>query len=103
MSGDRSPKDPAICEFLERLTEAGREWGLPDHWDGDLCAVGVARPGAPGQLAYVSCWGQPPARYHVELEVADPDEGYATTRLEEALTLVAAVDLVVEHLSAKGA
>lgn len=101
MTDAHVPKDPAIREFLDRLSEAGCQWELQDHWGGDLCAVGVARPGDPAQLAYVSCWGQPPGRLHVELEVGDPDEGYAVTRLEEALTLGAAVDLVSEHLLAK--
>lgn len=35
--------------------------------------------------------------------VADPDEGYATTRLEEALASAEAVGLVGEHLSVKEA
>ena len=57
----------------------------------------------PGAARLRSCWGQPPGLYHLELEVADSDEGYATTGLEEALTLAVAVDLVSEHLSAKEA
>ncbi len=76
-----------------------RGWELQDHWDGDLCAVGIASPGDAGRLAYVSCWGQPPGCYHVELEVGDSDEGYAITQQHEALTLTAAVALVIEHLS----
>ena len=39
-----------------------------DHWESDLCAVGVADPRNPRVLAYVSTWSQPEGRYYLVLD-----------------------------------
>lgn len=41
---------------------------IVDHCDGDLCAVGFAKPGNPFELAYVCTFGQPENHYYLDLE-----------------------------------
>jgi uncharacterized protein (DUF433 family) len=41
-----------------------------DHWDGDMSAIGLARPESPDQLVYIPTWDRAPGRYLVELETA---------------------------------
>ena len=96
----RSPKDPAIEHFLGALTRSGCPWELADHWESDLAAVGVSRPGSPQQLAYLSAGGDP-ATYFVELEVAPAAESeavYDVVGRAASLTLEEAVGFVRDHL-----
>ncbi|HTN99286.1 MAG TPA: hypothetical protein VL068_01320 [Microthrixaceae bacterium] len=39
-----------------------------NHWDGDDCAVGIARSGIPRRLVYVSTFEKSPDRYAYECE-----------------------------------
>ncbi len=63
-------KDEDLLQLLERL----RGWLAPgafevvDHWESDLCAVGIASPRDNGVLAYLSTFGCPVGRCDVELE-----------------------------------
>lgn len=63
-------KDVSIHALLARFEAAfgAGSFDVVDHWEADLCAVGVARPGEPGTLAYVSTFGLPDGRYSVRLE-----------------------------------
>ena len=67
-------KDPTIQRVIERL--AGRfgrgAFAIVDHWDGDLCAIGIARPDDHGTLAYICTFGEPENCYYVELELPPP-------------------------------
>jgi hypothetical protein len=67
-------KDPAILAFLDRLWSrlGPGAFVLADHWEPDLCAVGIASPRDPGVLVYISCYGEPPGRYSYELELPPP-------------------------------
>jgi hypothetical protein len=73
-------KDASVDSVLERLrADLGDEsFTVVDHWAGDLCAVGVARPDNPRYLVYISTW--PPERgtfnYECERPSADPELPY---------------------------
>ena len=64
-------KDPAILAVLRRLSERlGRDaFDIVDHWEPDLCAVGIASPRDHAILVYISCFGKLEGRYYVELEL----------------------------------
>jgi hypothetical protein len=66
--GQPASKHRSIVQLLDRLAMAERGWVETDTWDGDLCAVGIARLGAPRPLVYVSVWNLPPGRYYYECE-----------------------------------
>jgi len=63
-------KDASITELLDRLREAlvPLDWIAIDHWDADLCAVGIAPRSAPRRLVYVSTYEKSPGRYYFECE-----------------------------------
>ena len=78
-------KDPSIDAVLERLrADLGDDsFSVIDHWDGDLCAVGVARPDDTGYLVYVSTW--PPERGTFNYECERPPAGLGSRFGSDAL------------------
>jgi hypothetical protein len=70
-------KDPAIVALLRRLRDRldPNAFDIVDHWELDPCAVGIASPRDHGVLAYISCYGEPPGRYQVELELPPTTRG----------------------------
>jgi len=64
-------KDPIILAVLDRLRARLGPGAFvhADHWESDLCAVGIASPRDPGVLVYISCFGEPPGRFGYELEL----------------------------------
>ena len=64
-------KDESIIRLLDRLR--GRlgagAFDVVDHWEGDLCAVGIARPDEHGVLVYVCTAHEPEDTYFVSLEL----------------------------------
>ena len=63
-------KDPRIHDVLIRLRDrlGGKAFEVIDHWDADLCAVGIGRPSDNRFVAYVSTWGLPNGRYYLSLD-----------------------------------
>ena len=51
-------KEQSIMQFISKLTAAigGNSFQVVDHWDSDLCAVGIAAPDDPDRLVYVSTY-----------------------------------------------
>ena len=96
-------KDPSIHDLLARLTAAfgAGSFDVVDHWEADRCAIGVARPGEPGTLAYVSTSGLPGGRYTVHLE-RPPSPGsalpYAPAGEREDIGLDEVLAVVETHL-----
>jgi len=71
MTASRLIKDQTIHDVLAKLgTRFGEGvFDIVDHWDGDLFAVGIARPDNHAALAYISCYGMHEDHYDVELEL----------------------------------
>lgn len=42
-----------------------------DHWECDLCAIGIAAAGEPQRLVYVSTYGKAPGSFDYECELLD--------------------------------
>ncbi len=63
------PKATSILRVLALLRLADRGWVEADSWDGDLCAIGIARSGDPRKLVYISTWKKGPGRYYFECEI----------------------------------
>ena len=48
-------KDATVTELLSWLRQRlGNKFVVTDHWDADLCAVGISAPNDPAQLVYIS-------------------------------------------------
>ncbi|WP_149110733.1 hypothetical protein [Limnoglobus roseus] len=64
-------KDPGIVAVIDRLrARLGRDaFIIADHWEGDLCAIGIASPHDPRVLVYISNYGEKAERFSCELEV----------------------------------
>ena len=97
-------KHESILAFLARLSSEleGIAWTVVDHWEGDLHAIGVARAGEPGVLAYVSTWRQPPGRYFCSLELPPApgdDAPYRPAGEKEGVGFPEVLRLLREHLS----
>lgn len=71
------PKDESVSELLGRLRRqlGANAFDIVDHWDADLCAVGIARPDNHGVLVYISTFGNQKDSYFVSLELPPkPDD-----------------------------
>jgi hypothetical protein len=95
-------KDPAIVTLLRRLSDRlGLDaFEIVDHWEPDLCAIGIASPRDHGVLAYISCFGEPEGRYHVELELPPSPGGelpYQDAGRYDDLGFEALVSVVSAH------
>lgn len=64
-------KDATIHAALEQLwARLGSDaFVVTDHWDSDLCAIGISSPRNRGVLVFISCYGNQPGRYGYELEL----------------------------------
>ncbi len=64
-------KDQSIIRLLDGLTTrlGPRAFDVVDHWDGDWCAIGIARPDNHGVLVYISTYGEGDERCSVSLEL----------------------------------
>ena len=97
-------KDPAIIELLARLRErlGPDAFVFADHWEPDLCAVGIASPRNTGVLVYLSTFNQLPGRYDVELELP-PEPGqdliYREAGKHRDVDFEALAEVVGRHLS----
>jgi hypothetical protein len=89
-------KDESILALLDRLQLTAKGWVVVDHWEGDLCAVGIAHRDHPRRLVYVSTWNKPAGRYYFERETPTGDEptDYQSHEIEDADfgTLVSAME-----------
>jgi hypothetical protein len=66
--GEAASKHPAIVHLLQALALPERGWVETDTWNGDLCAVGIARSDDPRRVVYVSTWKKRSGRYYFECE-----------------------------------
>jgi hypothetical protein len=96
-------KDPTILAALERLRSrfGSDAFVIADHWEADLCAVGIASPRDPGVLAYISCDAEHPGHFGYELELpAAPgdDFPYQVARRGSGLSFDELADVIARHL-----
>src|SRR5262245_53519893 len=61
-------KDQSILALLAKLQMSSRRWTTVDHWEGDLCAIGIATKQQPRRLVYVSTYGKAHDRYYYACE-----------------------------------
>jgi hypothetical protein len=93
-------KDPSILQLLEQLDLPRNGWAIVDHWEADLCAIGLARPSAPRRLVYVSTYGKTEGEYDYQCEEAlgsEPDD-YVTTDARQGVDLPTLVAVLRRHL-----
>lgn len=61
-------KDQSIIDVIARINPTKRNWCIVDHWDADLCAVGIARSDDHEQLVYISTRDHESGRFYYECE-----------------------------------
>jgi hypothetical protein len=61
-------KDDPIVALLAQLDRQQRGWAIRDHWEVDLCAIGISSQSSPRKLVYVSTFGKPTGKYDYECE-----------------------------------
>ena len=101
-------KDESIVRLLAALKErlGVGAFDVVDHWDEDLCAIGIARRDNHGILAYISTFGQAEGTYFVSLEMPPrpPDKQWANHPYTpagecEARSFDQLVEIIQKHLS----
>jgi hypothetical protein len=95
-------KDQSIIRLLDGLRArlGPRAFDVVDHWEGDLCAIGIARPDDHGVLVYISTSGEAGERCSVSLELppqSGSDIPYTAAGDHEAASLDELVEIVRRH------
>lgn len=90
-------KDRSILDLLRRLDLDARGWILVDHWEADLCAVGIAHGGRPDRLVYVSTFPTTSQGFFYECEVSRAD-GYDVVATADGVSFAVLLDVLVGHL-----
>jgi len=99
-------KESSIKVLVARLDLPTRGWIVVDHWEGDLCAIGIASAREPARLVYVSTFGKHNGvfDYECELPPANSDEIYQVAREATDVTFEELLAVMVSHLdNASGA
>jgi hypothetical protein len=95
-------KDRSIVDLLDWLRETlGDAFVVTDHWEADLCAVGISAPRDPARLVYILTWGRPQGHYAVELETAplpDSQEPYENVGKFDLVSRDELLRIVRKHL-----
>jgi hypothetical protein len=95
-------KTPAILSVLDRLrSRLGPDaFILADHWENDLCAIGIASPRDPRVLVYISTYTELPDRFGYELEMPQlgSDAPYQATGRGTNVSFEELVGVIIEHL-----
>lgn len=98
----RFQKDQSIIRLIDGLRAllGPRAFDVVDHWESDLCAVGIARPDNHGVLVYISTSGKPGERCSVSLELP-PQPGsdipYTAAGDQDAANLNELAEIIQRH------
>ena len=93
-------KSKEILDLVEKLELDVRGWRIVDHWEADLCAIGVAKASAPGRLVYVSTYEKELGRYDFECEISAGEnlEDYITTETGDGVDFATLLAVMERHL-----
>jgi hypothetical protein len=95
-------KDPSILTLLDRLRDdlGSASFDVVDHWDADLCAIGLGLPANHQVLVYVSTFGSESGRYDYELESPPTSEGevYSAAGRGEGCTYEELLGIIKSHM-----
>ncbi|KYF74646.1 hypothetical protein BE15_05160 [Sorangium cellulosum] len=93
-------KDDRIIRLLGSLDLQRRGWSIVDHWEGDTCAIGIARASELRRLVYVSTFDKECDKYDYECELASGPAAtdYATTGRGEGVTYDELLEVLIKHL-----
>lgn len=97
-------KSPEILDVLDRLSRrlGTGAFVVCDHWERDLCAVGIASPPSEQVLVYISTYGEKASRYSYELELpssTDTDSPYDDAGRGSDVSSEELAAVVAEHLA----
>ena len=93
-------KDQSIADLLDRLELKERGWCIRDHWEADLCAIGISNSSSSDRLVYVSTFGLTAGRYNCECEQRNTQSslGYETVHEGQNITFDELVVVLERHL-----
>jgi len=93
-------KDRSILDLLSRLSPERNDWIVVDHWEADLCAIGLTSPSAPDRLVYVSTHNKSDGRYDYECEEGrgSTPENHATGDAGQNVDLPTLIAVLQRHL-----
>jgi hypothetical protein len=93
-------KEEALLSLLDFMRLDDRGWETVDHWDADLCAIGIRAKGRDDRLVYMSTFGEKPGEYYYECEVANnaSNLGYDVVDKGQHVRINALITALERHL-----
>ena len=99
-------KDKSILQLLDLLGLEERGWAVNDHWEADLCAIGITSTSSKGRLVYVSTFDKPEGKFDYECEAlrceAEGDTEYEIVDEGVDVGFHDLVEAVERHLDVPG-
>lgn len=91
-------KDASIHQVLRALSETlgGDSFAIADHWDGDLCAIGVGAKSDHRRLVYICTYEKDEGRFDYECEYPPGESGDTSMHVDVDFGVLA--DAVRRHL-----
>lgn len=95
-------KDKSVIHLLDGLRAllGSAAFDVVDHWEADLCAIGIARPDNHGFLVYISTFGKSGEGCSVCLELppqSGSDIPYTAVNDREANSVEELAEMVRRH------
>lgn len=93
-------KAPSILKLIEMLQLDKHGWIIVDHWEADLCAVGIAANKNPRRLVYISSYNKPDGIFDYECEtpLAGDNEEYEVEQEGQDVPFAEIMDVLKRHL-----
>ena len=96
-------KDESIIKLLDELRPTECGWEIVDHWDADLCAIGLSSNRNPERLVYVSTYQIDVGHFDFECEVRNEKNplGYDVIRSGQNVDYATLKRELIGHLDDK--
>lgn len=93
-------KEESIRDLLKSLNVQERGWVICDHWQDDLCAIGIASSKDTRCLVYVSTFDKEVGKFDFECELPGDVDGvpYTVVRRGEDVDYDALLLVMEAHL-----
>ncbi len=96
-------KDDSIVDVVQRLISLlGKDaFDVVDHWEDDLCAIGLGSPSDHGMLVDISTIGLSTGRYNIHLELPSTHQSdfpYIDAGQHTSVNFTQLCEIVKKHL-----
>lgn len=93
-------KETSITSLVEKFSrDLGEDdFLIIDHWESDLCAIGISKKKDEERLVYISTFNRPKGEYYYELEYSSKDKFVSASNKEGVANYCELLKIIKKHL-----